>query len=172
MVSLLQSTVRQCGQCLFLCICMSVCQGVCVCVCVWKYRSSQAGRLVWLVISPLRPGPVTSAVLAVMTDWPSRPHMGCCADPLWQNRYTAGGQMGWALTDLTCVFHLFRCIVAEQKRTWLLHIYITVNHQINCPGSYGKNKSPQLTVTSCGLFWQSQQTCAHQCLCLILQALL
>lgn len=111
MVSLLQSTVRQCGQCLFLCICMSVCQGGCV----WKYRSSQAGRLVWLVISPLRPGPVTLAVLAVMTDWPSRPHMGCCADPLWQNHYTAGGQMGWALTDLTCVIHLFRCIAAEQK---------------------------------------------------------
>lgn len=93
--------------CVFECIHMCVCVRVCVC---WgggeEYRGSKIGRLFWPVISQLRHGLVTLAGSEVMTDWPSRPHTGCCADPLWQVCETAG-PTGWVYSDLTCGFHLF-----------------------------------------------------------------
>lgn len=59
MVSLLQSTVNQCGQCVF----------VCVHACVWKNTwSSKTGRLLWPVICWMKRGPVALAVLVAMTD--------------------------------------------------------------------------------------------------------
>lgn len=60
MVTLLQSTVHQCVQCVF-------CESVCMCVCrgeLKEYMSSKTGRLLWLVISQMRRTPV----LVGMTD--------------------------------------------------------------------------------------------------------
>lgn len=58
MASLLQSTVNQCTQCVFVNVRAYV-------VYVWKqdeYGGSKAGRLLWLVITQMKRRPVAAAV--------------------------------------------------------------------------------------------------------------
>lgn len=74
-----------------------------MCVCREEYRGSKIGRLFWPVISQLRDGLVTLAGSEAMTEWPSRPHTGTCADLLWQD-YKTAAFTGWVYSDLTCVF--------------------------------------------------------------------
>lgn len=74
-----------------------------VCACREEYRGSKIGRLFWPVISQLRDGLVILAGSVAMTEWPSRPHTGTCADLLWQD-YKTAAFTGWVYS---CVFHLF-----------------------------------------------------------------